>query len=85
LKVLYVNHTSTVSGVERSLLGLLRYLPAAVEPVVACPTCPLAEEVRALGVEVQWLSGTSASLRLHPLHTSRGVAEIVWSGLQLAV
>jgi glycosyltransferase involved in cell wall biosynthesis len=83
MKVLYVNHTSTVSGAERSLLGLLRHLPAGVEPVVACPMGPLAAAVLGLGIEVEKLSGTSASLRLHPVHTSRGVAEIVWSGLQL--
>jgi L-malate glycosyltransferase len=83
VRVLYVNHTATVSGAERSLLGLLRHLPAAVEPVVACPDGPLATEVRALGIDVERLSGTSASLRLHPVHTSKGVAEIVWSGLQL--
>lgn len=83
MKVLYVNHTSTVSGAERSLLGLLRHLPAAVEPVVACPAGPLAAEVAALGIAVERLSGTSASLRLHPLHTSKGLAEMVWSGLQL--
>jgi glycosyltransferase involved in cell wall biosynthesis len=72
-----------MSGAERSLLGLLRHLPGGVEPVVACPAGQLATAVRSLGVEVERLSGTSASLRLHPLHTSRGVAEIVWSGLQL--
>ncbi|MBJ7599781.1 MAG: hypothetical protein DLM67_09780 [Candidatus Nephthysia bennettiae] len=83
MKVLYVNHTATVSGAERSLLGLLRHLPAGVEPVVACPMGPLAAAVRGLGIQVEKLSGTSASLRLHPVHTSRGVAEIVWSGLQL--
>ncbi len=83
MKVLYVNHTATISGAERSLLGLLRHLAADVEPVVACPAGPLATAVRSLGIDVERLSGTSASLRLHPLHTSRGVAEMVWSGLQL--
>jgi glycosyltransferase involved in cell wall biosynthesis len=84
MRVLYVNHTATMSGAERSLLGLLRHLPPGVEPVLACPAGPLAAAAGGLGVDVHKLSGTSASLRLHPLHTSRGVAEIVWSGMQLA-
>jgi glycosyltransferase involved in cell wall biosynthesis len=83
VRVLYVNHTATVSGAERSLLGLLRNLPRGLEPVLACPEGPLTAAARGIGVEVAKLEGTSASLRLHPLHTSRGVAQIAWSSYQL--
>ena len=37
LKVLYVNHTATVSGGERSLLSLLGALPREVQPRLAAP------------------------------------------------
>jgi L-malate glycosyltransferase len=83
MRVLYVNHTATVSGAEKSLLGLLRHLPAGVEPLVACPRGPLASAAAGLGVQVAHLKGTTASLRLHPLHTSKGLAQILWSKHQL--
>ena len=74
MKVLYVNHTSRISGGERSLLDLLGGLPDAVSPVVACPPGPLADAVRGLGVEWHRLPAIEASLRLHPLHTPAGLA-----------
>jgi glycosyltransferase involved in cell wall biosynthesis len=74
MKVLYVNHTSRISGGERSLLDLLGGLPDAVSPVVACPSGPLADAVRGLGVEWHRLPAIEASLRLHPLHTPAGLA-----------
>jgi glycosyltransferase involved in cell wall biosynthesis len=76
MKVLYLNHTSSVSGAEHALLTLLPRLPHAIEPIVACPEGPLADAVTELGIEVAPVSGTSASLRLHPLHTPRAVLEI---------
>lgn len=77
LRVLYVNHTSTVSGGERSLLILLRSLPPEVSAVVACPDGTLAEAVRRLGVPVVPMPGTEGSLKLHPEHTPRALAQIV--------
>jgi L-malate glycosyltransferase len=68
-RVLYVNHTSQVSGGERSLLTVLSGLDSAIQPVVACPEGQLADEVRALGVETVPLLGTEGSLKLHPYQT----------------
>lgn len=76
LTVLCVNHTSEISGAERSLLDLLRGLPDGVRPVVACPPGDLADAVRSAGVEVRSLRGTDGSLRLHPLHSSRAAIEL---------
>jgi glycosyltransferase involved in cell wall biosynthesis len=81
VKILYLNHTGLVSGAERSLLTLVEGLPREVEPLVACPAGPLAAASRALGVPVTEIPGTDASLSLHPLHTSRGVADLVRSAL----
>lgn len=79
MRVLYVSHTSQVSGGERSLIDLLAGLPADVTPVVACPDGPLAARVRALGIPTHPLQGTDASLRLHPRHTSRALAQLARS------
>jgi glycosyltransferase involved in cell wall biosynthesis len=84
MRILYVNHTAEVSGGERSLLALLEGLPADVEPQVACPRGGLAEAVGALGVPVTPIAGTAGSLRLHPIHTPRALAEMALAAAQVA-
>ncbi len=76
MRVLYVNHTSLISGGERSLLDLLAALPDEVHPVVACPPGPLADAVRGLDVPWRRLPSIDASLRLHPAHTPSGLAAL---------
>ncbi len=76
MKVLYVNHTSRMSGAELSLLELLSALPYEVDPVVACPEGELAEEVRLLAIPVVPLPVIGVSFRLHPWHTPWGLAQI---------
>lgn len=71
-----MSHTAAISGGEHSLLTLLARMPPAVELGVACPEGPLAAAVRALGLPVHVIPGTSASFRLHPVHTLRATAEI---------
>ncbi len=83
LRVLYLNQTAQVSGAERSLLTLIAGLEGEVDAVVVCPEGELSGEVRALGIEPIPISGTGASFRLHPLHTSRGLLEIGRSSLQV--
>lgn len=81
MNVLYVNHTSRISGGERSLLDLLGALPDDVAPRVACPPGPLADAVRACGIPWQTLPSIDASLRLHPVHTPRGLAALAAGAL----
>jgi glycosyltransferase involved in cell wall biosynthesis len=76
MNVLYLDHTSIVSGAQRSLLDLLAALPAGVEPVLACPSGPLTAAAHAAGVSVRRVPGTAGSLKLHPLHTPRALAEM---------
>jgi glycosyltransferase involved in cell wall biosynthesis len=80
MRVLYLNHTSEMSGAEHSLLTLLEGLPDDVSPVVACPGGPLASATAAIGIPVEPVMGTHASLRLHPLRTSGAIGEMVRCG-----
>jgi glycosyltransferase involved in cell wall biosynthesis len=73
VRVLYANHTSQVSGAEWSLLSLIESLPPDYTPILACPRGALADAARALGVPVEIIAGTDASLRFHAVHTSRGL------------
>jgi glycosyltransferase involved in cell wall biosynthesis len=83
VNVLYVNHTGEVSGGERSLLILLGALPAEVHPLVACPPGSLAAAVKLLDVQTTAITGTAGSLRAHPLHTPRALAEMGLAALQV--
>ena len=83
MRVLYVNHTAEVSGSERSLLSLLAGLPRSVHPRVASPPGRLAQAVEELGIPVTAITGTAGSLRLHPAHTPRALAEMSWAALEV--
>jgi glycosyltransferase involved in cell wall biosynthesis len=80
---MYVNHTAAVSGAERSLLALLAALPPDVEPLVASPRGRLSEAVERLGLATTPIADTAGSLRLHPLHTPRALAEMSAAALQV--
>lgn len=84
MKVLYVNHTATVSGGERSLLDLLGALPAQVHPRLAAPPGELPRQAQALGVPWTSIAGTAGSLRLHPLHTPAALAEMTLAAAQVS-
>ena len=83
MRVLYVNQTAQVSGAERSLLALLRRPRPAVERVVACSCRRAGRELAERGIARQRIVGTQASFRLHPMHTSRGMAEIGRSAIEV--
>jgi glycosyltransferase involved in cell wall biosynthesis len=83
MKVLYTNHTGSVSGSERSLLTLLACLPPDVHARVATPAGPLADAVRELGIPVSEITATAGSLRLHPVQTPRALTEIGIAAVQV--
>ncbi len=83
MNVLYVNHTAEVSGAERSLLSLLAALPDTVDRRVAVPLGDLTTAVKELAIPTTAITGTAGSLRLHPLHTPRTVAELSVAALQV--
>jgi glycosyltransferase involved in cell wall biosynthesis len=82
-QILYLNHTSQMSGGERSLLLLLQGLPAETLAVLACPSGPLSEAARA--AEVPWVpvTGTAGSLKLHPVYTAQAVRDLTTAALQV--
>jgi len=83
MKVLYVNHTATISGAERSLLSLLDALPDSVQPLLATPPGALREAVRDLGIPTTGIVATAGSLRVHPLHTPRALVEMGVASVQV--
>jgi glycosyltransferase involved in cell wall biosynthesis len=83
MKVLYVSHTSLVSGAEQTLLASLRSARDRFSPTVACPPGPLEAAVQELGVPVHHIPGTDLSARLHPLHTPREAAKVIWTALAI--
>lgn len=83
MNVLYVNHTGTISGAEHSLLELLGGLPAHVAPLVASPRGDLTGALERQRVASVAITGTSGSLRVHPLHTPRTLAELLAAAAQV--
>jgi L-malate glycosyltransferase len=83
VRVLYVNHTSQIGGAEHSLLDLLTSLPESIQATVACPPGSLQRAIAELKLPVASVTGTSGSLRLHPVQTPRGIAQIAASAWQL--
>jgi len=87
MRVLYVSHTAHISGGERSLIDLVGALDGRVQAAVATPEGELPSTLRKLSVPVRVIPGTAGSLRPHPLHTPRTVADLAraaWSLRRIA-
>jgi L-malate glycosyltransferase len=83
MRVLYVSHTAVVSGAERSLLDLLGALPDTVQPLLATPPGQLQTLAQQRGIATTTITGTAGSLRVHPLHTPRALAEMAVAAWQV--
>ena len=81
MRVLFVNHTGIASGAELSLLELVLGMPEEVSSLVACPDGELAAELRSRGARTVAIPPIEASLRLHPVQTPVGLAQILRSAL----
>jgi glycosyltransferase involved in cell wall biosynthesis len=84
MRILLANHTSAWSGGEVSLMRLLAGLRADHDLCVACPAGTLADAVDRAGVDRLPLPAVDASLRLHPVQTPVGLAQLGSGGLALA-
>jgi glycosyltransferase involved in cell wall biosynthesis len=83
LRILYLNHTSQVSGGERSLLLLLHGLPDEAIAVLACPDGPLANAAHAAAMPWVPVTGTAGSLKLHPIYTAQTVRDLSRAALEV--
>jgi len=83
-RVLYVNHTSTISGAERSLLELLEAIAPEVDSFLACPDGDLANAARDLGVLTFKIRPINLSFRLEPIQTSGGLLGLAGAAFDIA-
>lgn len=79
MRVLYVEHTSLVSGGQRSLLDLLGGVRGRVQVEIAVPAGPLADLTQAMGMAPRRIRPAMVSFRLHPVETPRGLGEMFLS------
>jgi glycosyltransferase involved in cell wall biosynthesis len=85
MRILFANHTSAWSGGEVSMMRVLQTLRAEHTVWIACPDDgALAEVADRAGVDRLELPAVDASLRLHPLQTPAGLAQLAAGGLALA-
>jgi glycosyltransferase involved in cell wall biosynthesis len=80
MRVLYVEHTSLISGGQRSLLDLIGSVFDAVQAEIAIPPGPLAELAESMGMAPRRIHPAVVSFRLDPIETPRGLAEMLLSG-----
>jgi L-malate glycosyltransferase len=83
MRVLFVDHGSTVSGAQYALADLVTALPPRVEATVLCPPGELSDLLEGRGVAVRHMRGTEGSLRLHPTATPRALGEMLAAGLAI--
>jgi glycosyltransferase involved in cell wall biosynthesis len=84
VRILFLNHTGSRSGAENAMLRLLATIPPEHPRAVACPgDGGLKAALEERGVDHFDLPGTDISLNIHPLQTSRGLAQLLASGLSL--
>jgi glycosyltransferase involved in cell wall biosynthesis len=86
VKVLFVNHTGSVSGGERSLMSLVDGLrERGVDCTLACPDeGPLRGLAAEHGLATVPVAGTDGSLKLHPLGTPRALGQMGLATIQVA-
>ncbi len=85
MHVLLVDHTGHVSGAEYSLQSLIAGLQAAgIRCTFACPPGANQALARSRGIRPRTILATEGSLRLHPAHTPRAIAQIAYASAQVA-
>jgi len=78
IKILYLDHATVLGGAEYSLLLLLKHLDKkAITPLLACREGPLAEEARALGIQVEIVPLE----RLRGVHNPFSLSARYWRGV----
>jgi glycosyltransferase involved in cell wall biosynthesis len=86
MRILFANHTASMSGAELALLRLLDSLAPEHEIAVACPSRgPLATALDAKGISRTTIPAFEASFKPHPLHTPVGMARLCAGAAGLAL
>ncbi len=85
MRVLYVNHTSRVSGGERSLLELLELARTDADVFLACPTGDLMRRAKTLGVTTVELSPPQLGFSSGPRQFVPALLGLARAGLQVRV
>jgi glycosyltransferase involved in cell wall biosynthesis len=84
MRILFANHTSAWSGGEVSLMRLVETLRSEHDVCVACPAeGALARVVDRSDIQRLPLPAVDASLRVHPIQTPVGLAQLGSGGLAL--
>lgn len=80
MRILYVNHTSLVSGAERSLLELIGLARVDADVILACPPGELMDRARAAGIATAELDlsglGFASSLPAAVLRIARASRQV---------
>src|SRR3954447_9892336 len=84
MRLVLVNHTSEWSGGEAALMRLIAALSSTHTCAVACPAeGTLPERLDEAGIERLTLPEVDLSLRVHPVQTPRGIAQVAAAGVAL--
>ena len=83
MRVLYVSHTASSAAPSARCSTCWARCPATVQPLLAAPRGRLSELAEQRGIATTQIRGTAGSLRLHPLHTPRALAEMALAAWQV--
>ena len=84
MRILFVEHTSIVSGGQRSLLELIRALGREHDVALACPRGEFEGLARGLGVSVLAIPESQITFKLHPRHSVRALMRMLAAGWRLS-
>jgi glycosyltransferase involved in cell wall biosynthesis len=83
MRVLYLNHTSRVSGAERSLLCLATRVSSRAEVFLAAPEGDLLQRARSEGIATAVIESAPVNFRSSPRAVARASAGLGRAGLRL--
>jgi glycosyltransferase involved in cell wall biosynthesis len=81
--VLYVNHTSQVSGAELSLLSVMDAVRSSADVLLAAPDGDLLRRAEQLGIPTVAIQAPRVSFGSRPTEVAAGIAELVRAGRRI--
>ena len=83
MRILFVNHTSRVSGAERSLLELMRRASANSTVILACPDGELLLRAKDAGIQTVPLAFPQFGFAMSFRSSSKAAVRVIKAGLEL--